>query len=341
MRAREILSQEELDALLKGVQTGNVATGSDAASSLGEVRPYEFADHEHIVRGRMPTLEMINERFARLFRVTLFNLLQQSLQISVSGMEMIKFGEYVNQLFTPANMNLVKIKPLQGTSLFIFDPNLVFLIVERYFGGGVRDQRGAADTVKDFTAAEIRVVQLILSNIFSDLKEAWSPVMPVDFEYIDSEVNPHFANIVSPTEAVVVTTFHVELQNGAGDLHITLPYSMIEPIRELLLAGVQSDRSEGDRRWLVELKDGIRDACVEVKSAMVKTQVTLCELLALKPGDVLPVEIADTLVANVDGVPVFNARLGTSRGHLALEVRDTFTGGPNTLASFPQEQNRE
>jgi flagellar motor switch protein FliM len=341
MRAHEILSQEELDALLKGVQAGDVATGSEAAASLGEVQPYEFADHEHIVRGRMPTLEMINERFARLFRVTLFNLLQQSLQISVSGVQMIKFGEYVNQLFVPANMNLVKIKPLQGTSLFVFDANLVFLIVERYFGGGARDQGGAADTVKEFTAAEIRVVQLILSNIFTDLKEAWGPVMPVDFEYLDSEVNPHFANIVSPTEAVVVTTFHVELQNGAGDLHITLPYSMIEPIRELLLAGVQSDRSEGDRRWLVELKEGIRDACVEVKSAMVNRQVTLCELLALKPGDVLPVEISDTLVAHVDGVPVFNARLGTSRGHLALEVSEPLTGGLQALMSFQQEQNRE
>ena len=341
MRAREILSQDELDALLKGVQSGSIATDPDAAAVVGEVRPYELADHEHIVRGRMPALEMINERFARSFRVTLFNLLRQSLQISVSGMEKMKFGEYVDQLFVPANMNLVKIKPLQGTSLFIFDSNLVFLIVERFFGGGGREQRGAADAVKDFTAAEIRVVQRVLSSIFTDMKAAWSPVMSVDFEYIDSEVNPHFANIVSPTEAVVVTTFHVELQNGGGDLHVTLPYSMIEPIRELLIASVQSDRGEGDRRWLVELKEGVRGASVEIASEMANTQLTLGELLALKPGDVLPVDISDMLVAHVDGVPVFNGRLGTSRGHLALEVIHPLTGDLRTLTSFQQEPNHE
>ncbi len=341
MRAHEILSQDELDALLKGVQSGNVATGTDPATVVGEVRSYAFADHEHIVRGRMPTLEMINERFARFLRVTLFDLLRQSLNISVSEVQVVKFGDYVHQLAVPANMNLVKVKPLRGTSLFIFDADLVFLIVERFFGGSAGRKTEAASKAKDFTATELRVVRRILASIFSDMKEAWAPVMALDFEHVGSEINPHFANIVTAAESVVVSTFHVELENGEGDLHVTLPRAMIEPIRERLLAGVQSDSGDRDRHWQLDLKDGIRSACVEITSAQAHTQITLGELLALKTGDVLPVEVSDMLVAHVDGVPVFNGRLGTSRGHLALEVTEPLAGGPQYPTSFQQEPNHE
>ena len=255
--------------------------------------------------------------------------------------QVVKFGEYVDQLTVPANMNLVKVKPLRGTSLFIFDSDLVFLIVERFFGGSSGNKTEAAGKSKDFTATELRVVQRVLSSLFTDMKEAWAPVMALDFEHIGSEINPHFANIVAAAESVVVSCFHLELENGEGDLHVTLPYAMIEPIRDRLLAGVQSDRGDRNRRWLLDLKEGIRSACVEITSSLAHTQITLSELLALKPGDVLPVEISEMLVAEVDGVPVFNGRFGTSRGHLALEVAALLTGEPEALTPFQQESNHE
>jgi len=204
----------------------------------------------------MPTLEMINERYARLFRISIFNLLRRSAEISVGGVQMLKFSEYVHSLFVPTSLNMVRIHPMRGTALFVLDPRLVFSIVDNYFGGDGRFH--AKIEGREFTPTELRVVDMILDQVFVDLKEAWSPVLKLNFEKQNSEVNPQFANIVSPSEVVVVNTFHVEIEGGGGDFHITMPYSMLEPIREILGAGVQSDRDDTDDRWRESLRDEVK-----------------------------------------------------------------------------------
>ncbi|MFT5392234.1 MAG: flagellar motor switch protein FliM, partial [Gammaproteobacteria bacterium] len=246
----DILSQEEIDSLLHGVN------GGDAAQDLDEVgadenQTYDFTSQDRIVRGRMPTLEMISERFARLFRVSLFNLLRRSSEVSAGSVQMLKFSEYVNSLFMPASMNMVRMRPLRGTALFTMDPKLIYTVVDSFFGGVGRFHNKIEG--RDFTPTEMRIIEILLESIFADLKEAWGPVMDLTFQHVGSEVNPHFANIVSPSEVVVVTVFHVELEGGSGDLHLTLPYSMVEPIRELLDNGMQSDREDADDRWLAAL----------------------------------------------------------------------------------------
>jgi flagellar motor switch protein FliM len=200
----------------------------------------------------MPTLEMINERFARYTRISMFNLLRRSADVAVGGVQVMKFGEYVHSLYVPTSLNLVKIKPLRGTALFILDAKLVFKLVDNFFGG---DGRHAKIEGREFTPTELRVVRMVLDQCFVDLKEAWQAIMPVNFEYINSEVNPAMANIVGPSEAVVVSTFHIELDGGGGDLHVTMPYSMIEPVREMLDAGFQSDLDDQDERWVKALRE--------------------------------------------------------------------------------------
>ncbi len=214
MPVNDLLSQEEIDALLHGVSSGDVETDPDDGLVDGEARQYDFTSQDRIVRGRMPTLEMINERFARYFRISLFNMLRRSGEISVGGVQMMKFAEYVHSLFVPTSLNLVRVKPLRGTALFILDPKLVFIIVDNFFGGDGRYP--AKIEGREFTPTEQRVIHMILQQSFRDLKQAWAPVMPLEFEYVSSEVNPHFANIVSPTEVVVVTTFHA-LFHGRAD----------------------------------------------------------------------------------------------------------------------------
>ena len=195
----------------------------------------------------MPTLEMINERFARYTRISMFNLLRRSADVSVGGVQVMKFGEYIHSLYVPTSLNLVKIKPLRGTSLFILDAKLVFKLVDNFFGG---DGRHAKIEGREFTPTELRVVRMVLEQAFIDLKEAWHAVLDVNFEYVHSEVNPALANIVSPSEVVVVSTFHIELDSGGGDLHVTMPYSMIEPIREMPVSSRMSAirMSVGPRR---------------------------------------------------------------------------------------------
>jgi flagellar motor switch protein FliM len=242
---QDLLSQDEIDALLHGVDDGDIGPEDDIDAA--GVKSYDLTSNDRIVRGRMPTLEMINERFARYTRISMFNFLRRSADVASGGVQIMKFGEYVHTLYVPTSLNLVKMRPLRGTALFIMDAKLVFKLVDNFFGG---DGRHAKIEGREFTPTEVRVVQLVLSQIFNDMMEAWAPIMKLEFEYVGSEVNPSMANIVSPSEVVVVSTFHIELDGGGGDLHLTIPYSMIEPIREVLDAGVQSDIDDVDERWL-------------------------------------------------------------------------------------------
>jgi flagellar motor switch protein FliM len=313
--AEKILNQDEIDALIHGVDTGAVAT--DPEPIPGEARSYDFNNQMRIVRGRMPTLEMLNERFARLFRVSLYNLLRRTPEISVGQIQMKKFSEYVHTLHVPTSLNLVKISPLRGTALLVLDPKLVFAVVDNFFGG---NGRHAKIEGRDFTATEQRIIHMLLRNAFSDLREAWSHVVQIEVEYLQSEINPHFANIVSPSEIVVVASFHVELDGGGGDLHITMPYSMIEPLREVLDAGVQSDRVDHDERWMVSLREEIDDAEVEISTQLARATVSLAELLNFKAGDIIPCDFAGKVTLLAEQVPVFRGTFGLSRGQQAVKI---------------------
>ena len=318
MKSNEVLNQDEIDTLLHGVNSGDVATGGDQPPPDGKAHSYDIANQDRIVRGRMPTLEMLNERFARYFRISLFGLLRRSAEISVSEVQTQKFSEYVNSLFVPANLNLMKVKPLRGTAMIALDPKLVFTVVDNFFGGDGRFH--AKIEGREFTPAEMRVVHMMLRHAYRDLQEAWVPVTKLEFEFLSSEVNPQFANIVSPSEVVVVSRFHIELDRGGGDMHITMPYAMLEPIRELLTAGVQSDRAEADERWTLALREEMKEAKVELNCTLAEAEITLRELMQLGAGDVIPVDLANHVLIRVEGVPVLRCQYGVSRGSNAVKV---------------------
>lgn len=314
---QDLLSQDEIDALLHGVDDGDIDTDSDL--DPGGVRNYDLTSQDRIVRGRMPTLEMINERFARYTRISMFNLLRRTADVSVGGIQIQKFGEYVHTLYVPTSLNMVKFRPLRGTALIILDARLVFKLVDNFFGG---DGRHAKIEGREFTPTELRVVQMVLNQVFIDLGEAWKAVFPVNFEYVHSEVNPSLANIVSPSEVVVVSTFHIELDGGGGEMHITVPYSMIEPIREVLDAGLQSDSDEQDERWVRALREDVLEAKVDLECDVVKRDITLRDIVNLQEGDIIPVEFPDYHVVTANGVPMFRTQLGQHGGNLALKIRE-------------------
>lgn len=316
---QDLLSQEEIDALLHGVDDGDVDTDDDIDDE--SARSYDLTSQDRIVRGRMPTLEMVNERFARYTRISLFNLLRRTADVAVGGIQIQKFGEYVHTLYVPTSLNMIKLRPLRGTGLIILDAKLVFKLVDNFFGG---DGRHAKIEGREFTPTELRVVEMVLREAFVDLKEAWKAILPIEFEFVNAEVNPSMANIVSPSEVVVVSTFHVELDGGGGDLHITLPYSMIEPIRETLDAGLQTDVDDVDDRWVKSLREDVMSAAVELNGTLAEKEVSLRDIIDLEPGDVIPVDMPDELVMYANGVPVLNTKLGVSKGNLALQVTSRF-----------------
>ena len=320
MSTADLLSQDEIDALLHGVDDGDIDTEVEAGVADGEALSYDFASQDRIVRGRMPTLEMINERFARSFRISFFNMLRRSAEISVSGIQIVKFSEYVHSLFVPTSLSMVRFKPLRGTALFILTPTLVFTAVDNYFGGGGQYYNKIEG--REFSVTEMRIIRIILDLIFEDLKKAWEPVMDVEFEYLNSEVNPQFANIVSPSEIVVVSTIHVELEGGSGDIHITMPYSMVEPIRELLDAGIQSSGGESDTRWQTALQSEVMNAEVEVSSTLLEKQMTVEQVINLKAGQVIPIDLPEKVTLMAEDIPVFEGTLGVSNDKFAIQVKD-------------------
>ena len=310
----EFLTQDEIDALLHGADDVEPEKPKDDSG----VKTYDFGSQERIVRGRMPTLELVDERFARHMRISLFNMLRHSAEVTWSGVQMMKFSEYVQALYVPTSLNMVRFRPLKGTALVTLEARLVFILVENFFGGEGRFRTKIEG--REFTPTERRIIQKVLKMVFEDYKEAWAPVMDVEFEYLDSEVNPSMANIVSPSEVLVVNKFHIDLDGGGGDLHICFPYSMIEPIRELLDAGVQSDKGDTDVRWNRALREEVMDVPVDMRVKLLDREVSLDEIMNFKPGDIIPVNLPEDLLVYVEDLPSYRAKLGRNKDHLAIKI---------------------
>jgi flagellar motor switch protein FliM len=312
----EFLSQDEVDSLLRGV-TGEAEEVKEVASS-GGVKSYNMATQERIVRGRMPTMEIINERFARLFRIALYNFIHRSSEVSVGPVKVVKFSEFIRNLPVPANLNLVAVKPLRGTALFIFDPNLVFMVVDSLFGGDGRFHTRVEG--REFTQTEHRIIQKLLEVVFETYTKSWESVQKLEFEFQRSEVNPQFANIATPNEVVVVTTFEVEFTGVGGSIHICMPYAMIEPIRELLYSTMQGDHVIADKRWLHMLAKQIQSADIELTAVLGHANVTLEDVLKMRNNDIIPLDVPENVNVMVDGVPVMECKSGISNTHYALKV---------------------
>jgi len=314
--SQDFLSQEEVDALLKGV-TGE-ADDEPAQEESGGVKAYDLGRQERIVRGRMPTMELINERFARLLRIGLFNYMHRSTEISVGPIRVQKYSEFIRNLVVPTNLNLVTLKPLRGTGLVVFDPNLVFLIVDNMFGGDGRFHTRVEG--RDFTPTEQRIIQGLLGVFFAEYQKAWAPVYQIEFEYVRSEMNTQFANIATPSEIVVAVTFTIELSGNSAEMHLCLPYSMVEPIRDVLYSTMHSEQAGSDKRWSGMLARQLQAAEVEVVVPLARVSITLGDVAALKVGDIIPIAIDEKVSATVDGIPVMECGYGLRNGQYALKV---------------------
>jgi flagellar motor switch protein FliM len=315
--ADNFLSQDEVDALLKGV-TGDADDAPAEVEDKSTARSYNLATQERIVRGRMPTLEIINERFARQLRIGLYNFLRRGIEISVGPVKVTKYSEFIRNLVVPTNLNLVHFKPLRGTALMIFNPDLVFLMVDNLFGGDGRFHTRVEG--RDFTQTEHRIIQRVLNIVFESYSKSWEPIYPIEFEFIRSEMNTQFANIATPNEVVVSVTFTIELGQVSGEMHFCIPYSMIEPIKDLLTSSLQAENLEVDKRWIRLMRQQIQLAEVEIIADLGTAQVSLGDIVNMKVGDVIPLDIPKTVEAKVDGIPVMECAYGKFNGQYTLRV---------------------
>ena len=320
---QQILSQDEVDALLQGI-TGESQKLEQEEVPQGAIRDYDLASQERIVRGRMPTMEIINERFARNIRIGLFNFIRKSPEVSIGGIKVQKYSAFLREIVVPTNFNIVSVRPLRGSGLIVCDPNLVFAVIDALFGGAGKFHTRIEG--RDFSPTEQRVILRLVEVIIAEYRKAWHGIYPLDLDYQRSEMQPQFANIATPSEIVVSTSFTLEIGDTSGSVHFCIPYSTLEPIRDVLYSTVQGDSSEPDRRWVNLLKTQIQAAEVELVAELGEAPATVEQLLAFKPGDFIELDLEQIIKAKVDGVPVFDCHYGTSNGKYAIKIDRLLTG---------------
>jgi flagellar motor switch protein FliM len=325
--SEQILSQDEVDALLQGIAGDEDAPAAQETRSAGGVRSYDISSQEKIVRGRMPNLEIINERFARNIRIGLFNLVHKSPEISIGGIKVQKYSAFLREIVVPTNFNIMSVRPLRGSGLIVCDPSLVFAIVDALFGGTGKFRTRIEG--RDFSPTEQRIIQRLVEVVTHEYERAWTGVYPLELAYQRSEMLPQFASIATPSEIVVSTSFAMEIGETSGSIHFCIPYSTLEPIRDVLYSTVQGDGNEPDRRWVTLMKGQIQEAEVELVVELAHAPATVEQLLAFKPGDFIELDLERGIQAKVAGVPVFDCHYGTSNGKYALKVDQLLTGPNN------------
>jgi flagellar motor switch protein FliM len=319
---QQILSQDEVDALLQGITGESQKLEQEDAPTSG-IREYDLSSQERIVRGRMPTMEVVNERFARNIRIGLFNLIRKSPEVSIGGIKVQKFSAFLREIVVPTNFNIMSVKPLRGNGLIVCDPSLVFAVIDALYGGVGKFHTRIEG--RDFSPTELRVIYRLVECIVGEYRKAWTGIYPVELEYQRSEMQPQFANIATPSEIVVSTHFTLELGDVTGSIHFCVPYSTLEPIRDVLYSTIQGDSAEPDRRWVNLLKQQIQSAEVDLVAELAYAGATVEQLLAFKPGDFIELDLDPMIQAKVDGVPVFDCHYGTSNKRYAIKIDKLIT----------------
>lgn len=321
MPYQSFLSQDEVDALLAGVNGESVKDNNEVNDAEGGVRAYDLASPDRVIRHRMQTLELINERFARRLRRTMLSFMRRNADITVGSIRIQKYSDFERNLPVPSNLNMVALKPLRGISLFTFDPTLVFLIIDNLFGGHGRYNTRIEG--RDFTTTEQRIILRLLELTLDSYCSSWEPVYKIEAEYIRSEMHTKFASISSGNELVVVTSFNIEFGSQGGQLNICLPYSMIEPVRDLLTRPLQdASGNEIDQRWTQQLSRQVRSAKVDLIADFVNLDSSVRALLSLKVNDVLPIDMPEKITAHVDSVPILEGTYGTFNNKYAICVQN-------------------
>ena len=311
------LSQEEIDALLEGV-TGESQKLTKEDEPTDGVRDYNLSSQERIVRGRMPTMEIVNERFARNLRIGLFNFIRRSPEVSVGAVSVQKYSACLRELVVPTNFNIMAVKPLRGNGLIVCEPTLLFGVIDSLFGGSGKFHTRIEG--RDFSPTEQRVINRLVDVAAEEYAKAWKGVYPLELVYQRSEMQPQFATIATPSEIVVSSSFTLEIGDLTGSLHVCIPYSTLEPIRDVLYSSVQGDAIEVDKRWVTVLGHEIQAAEVNLVAELAKADATIEQLLAMKVGDFIELDRKPIIQAKVDGVPVFECQYGTHKGKYALKV---------------------
>jgi flagellar motor switch protein FliM len=315
-----ILTQDEVDALLRGISGGKIETEVTDLHDPDAVNAYDLTSQDKIIRGRMPTLEMTNEKFARMFRSTMSSTLRKVVNVSTISTGMVKFGEFLKTLPVPTSLHLFKMDPMRGSSIFVVESKIIFTLVDVIFGGSGTTSYKIEG--REFTAIENNLIKKIVINALSDLESAWKALIDLKISYQRSEINPQFAQIVPPTDVVVVVNFEIEIEYTTGIISLCIPYATLEPVREKLQAGYQSENMEVDKAWASKFKDCLMTSDVDVVVELGRSQISCKDLVNLQKGDVIRLDqyATDSLDVFIEDIIKYKVSPGLYKGNLAGQI---------------------
>jgi len=315
-----ILSQEEVDALLRGISGGQIETDLPDIHDPDDVVAYDLTSQDRIIRGRMPTLEMINEKFARLFRATLAVMLRKVTSVTAVSTDIVKFGEYLKTIPVPTSMHLFKMDPLRGGGLIVVESKIIFMLVDIIFGGSGRGSFKIEG--REFTAIESGIIKKVVLSALIDIEKSWQTLIELKTSYLRSEINPQFVQLVTPTDVVVVSNFEIEVEYSSGSFSLCIPYSTLGPLRDRLQAGYQSEQMEIDTTWLNRFKAGLFASKVDMTAILGGTEISAGDVVNLKKGDVIPLDrfSTDPVDIFVGGVMKFKGHPVIYRGTQAIKI---------------------
>jgi len=321
----QVLSQSEVDALLSAVSDNRVHSDDDGRPEglQSGVVQYDLANQDRIIRGRMPTLDIIHDRFIRLFRVTLSNALRKMANLSVNSTGPLKFSEFMNSLPLPSCLNILRLDPLRGAAVMVIESKLLYALVDSFFGGN--DVPYTKIEGKDFTQIEIKIARRVVLSAIDDLEKAWEPVYPLKIGYSRTEINPQFVAVVPPSDVVIATTFDVELEKVSGTIKIVIPYSTLEPIKSKLSVGFQSEQLEVDFIWINRVKEQIMQTTANIVVKLGEANIQVRDLMNLEVGDIIQLDTDATMPLNVmvEGIPKFKGIPGLLRGNRAIRITES------------------
>lgn len=327
----QVLSQSEVDALLAAVSDGEVQSadnGGGAGGGTGSVKvddkkvvSYDLTSQDRIIRGRLPQLEVIYEKFMRAFRVSLSSSLRKIASISLTSTEFLKFGEFINTLPMPTCMSVLRFVNLRGSALMVIESKLAYALVDSFFGGAERPFTKIDG--KEFTPIELSIVRKVVELAISDLEMAWASVEKIGCSFVRTEQNPQFVGIVPPTDVVIASTFDVELENATGTISMVVPYATIEPIKQKLSSGFQVESDQTDKKlWTAIIKEQLMETSLDIKVNLGETEIRLSDLMELKEGDVIPLtqDATGELDIQVESVKKFKGYYGNHHGTVAVQI---------------------
>lgn len=333
----QVLSQSEVDALLAAVSEGEIGDegGGDSGGGGGGghsgvddkvVVAYDLTSQDRIIRGRLPQLDVIYEKFMRSFRVSLSSALRKIASLNHASTDFLKFGEFINTLPMPTCMSVLRFNALRGSALLVIESKLAYALVDNFFGGADRPYTKVEG--KDFTPIELEIIRKVVDLSINDLEEAWAAVEKIDCSFVRTEVNPQFVGIVPPTDIVIASTFDVELENANGTITLVIPYSTIEPIKQKLQSGFQVESDQTDKKlWTSIIVDQLMETFVEIKVDLGTTRISLKDLMRLKVGDVIPLsqDATGEIDVQIEGVNKYKGYHGVHHGTVAIQITRPIT----------------